>query len=113
MSPAGSSNAPEARARARIDQALAETGWTLQDRDEMNLAAARRLPSASSSLIKGMDTWTTCSSSTGTPVGVCEAKLAGTALIGVEHQLKNYVQGIPPALEAPYKPLPFAYLSTG
>jgi type I restriction enzyme R subunit len=27
--------------------------------------------------------------------------------------VKKYVQGIPPALEAPYKPLPFAYLSTG
>jgi hypothetical protein len=40
MSPAGSSNAPEARARARIDQALTEAGWTLQDRDDMNLAAA-------------------------------------------------------------------------
>ena len=40
MSPAGSSNAPEARARARIDQALTDAGWTLQDRDDMNLAAA-------------------------------------------------------------------------
>jgi type I restriction enzyme, R subunit len=40
MSPAGSSNAPEARARTRIDQALTEAGWTLQDRDDMNLAAA-------------------------------------------------------------------------
>jgi hypothetical protein len=36
MSPAGSSNAPEARARARIDQALTDGGWTLQDRDDMN-----------------------------------------------------------------------------
>lgn len=38
MSPAGSSNAPEARARARIDQALTEGGLTLQDRDDRNLA---------------------------------------------------------------------------
>jgi len=37
----------------------------------------------------------------GNPVGVYEAKPAGTALIGVEHQVKKYVQGIPPALEAP------------
>jgi type I restriction enzyme R subunit len=49
----------------------------------------------------------------GHPVGVCEAKPAGAALIGVEHQVKKYVQGIPAALAAPYKPLPFAYLSTG
>ena len=40
MSPTGSSHAPEARARTRIDQALTEAGWTLQDRDDMNLAAA-------------------------------------------------------------------------
>lgn len=35
----------------------------------------------------------------GHPVGVCEAKPAGTALIGVEHQVKRYVEGILPALE--------------
>jgi hypothetical protein len=40
MSSAGNSNAPEARARARIDQAFADADWTLQDRDDMNLAAA-------------------------------------------------------------------------
>jgi hypothetical protein len=40
VSPAGSSNAHEARARTRIDQALTEAGWTLQDRDDMNLAAS-------------------------------------------------------------------------
>lgn len=39
MSPAGSSNAPEARARQRIDQALADAGWTLQDRDCMMIMA--------------------------------------------------------------------------
>lgn len=49
----------------------------------------------------------------GHPVGVCEAKPAGAPLIGVEHQVKKYVQGIPAALAAPYKPLPFEYLSTG
>ena len=46
-------------------------------------------------------------------VGVCEAKRAGTALIGIENHVKKYVQGIPPALDAPFTPLPFAYLSTG
>jgi hypothetical protein len=43
MSPAGSSNAPEARARTRIDQAVAEVGWTLPDRDDMSLAAAQAI----------------------------------------------------------------------
>jgi len=38
---------------------------------------------------------------------VCEAEPAGTALTGVEHQVKKYVAGIPLALAAPYKTLPF------
>jgi type I restriction enzyme R subunit len=108
MSLAGSSNAPEARARARIDQALAEAGWTLQDRDDMNLAAAPAIAVREFKLDKGHGYVDYMLFLDGHPVGVCEAKPAGTALIGVEHQVKKYVQGIPPALEAPYKPLPFA-----
>jgi hypothetical protein len=53
MSPSGSSNAPEAKARTRIDQALAESGWTLQDRDDMNLAAARAIAVREFKLDKG------------------------------------------------------------
>ena len=53
MSPAGSSNAPEARARARIDQALTDAGWTLQDRDDMNLAAAPAIAVREFKLDKG------------------------------------------------------------
>ena len=53
MSPAGSSNAPEARARARIDQVLADAGWTLQDRDDMNLAAAPAIAVREFKLDKG------------------------------------------------------------
>lgn len=32
---------PEQRAREKIDASLVESGWTLQNRDEMNLSAAR------------------------------------------------------------------------
>jgi type I restriction enzyme, R subunit len=113
MSPSGSSNAPEARARARIDQALGEAGWTLQDRDDMNLAAAPAIAVREFKLDKGHGYVDYMLFLDGHPIGVCEAKPAGTALIGVEHQVKKYVQGIPAALEAPFKPLPFAYLSTG
>jgi type I restriction enzyme, R subunit len=113
MSPAGSSNVPKARARARIDQVLAEAGWTLQDRDDMNLAAAPAIAVREFKLDKGHGYVDYMLFLDGHPVGVCEAKPAGTALIGVEHQVKKYFQGVPPALEAPYKPLPFAYLSTG
>ena len=39
MSPAGSKNAPEAKAREKIDALLAQAGWLLQDREDMNLTA--------------------------------------------------------------------------
>ena len=39
MSPAGSKNAPEAKAREKIDALLAQAGWLVQDREEMNLTA--------------------------------------------------------------------------
>ncbi len=113
MSPAGSSNAPEARARARIDDALADAGWTLQDRDDMNLAAASAIAVREFKLDRGHGFVDYMLFLDGHPIGVCEAKPAGAALIGVEHQVKKYVEGIPPALAAPHKPLPFAYLSTG
>ncbi|MGH9322404.1 MAG: type I restriction endonuclease [Vicinamibacteria bacterium] len=113
MAPAGSSNAPEARARARIDAALVQSGWTLQDRDDMNLAAASAIAVREFKLEKGHGYVDYMLFLDGHPVGVCEAKPAGTPLTGVEHQVKKYVAGIPEALAAPYKPLPFAYLSTG
>jgi type I restriction enzyme R subunit len=100
-------------ARTRIDYALAESGWTLQDRDDMNLAAAPAIAVREFKLDKGHGYVDYMLFLDGHPVGVCEAKPAGAALIGVEHQIKKYVQGIPAALAAPHKPLPFAYLSTG
>jgi type I restriction enzyme R subunit len=113
VSPAGSSNAPEARARTRIDEALAEAGWTLQDRDDMNLTAASDIAVREFKLDRDHGYVDYMLFLDRHAVGVCEAKPAGTPLIGVEHQVKKYVAGIPPALAAPYTPLPFAYLSTG
>ena len=113
MSPAGSQHAPEARARAKIDQALIASGWILQDRDDMNLAASDAVAVREFKLDRGHGYVDYMLFLDGHPVGVCEAKPAGTALIGVEHQVKKYVEGIPPALDPPYRPLPFAYLSTG
>ena len=40
MSPAGSKNAPEAKAREKIDALLGQAGWLVQDREDMNLTAA-------------------------------------------------------------------------
>ena len=53
MSPAGSANTPEARARLEIDRQLEAAGWTLQHRDEMNLTAADAIAVREFKLHKG------------------------------------------------------------
>jgi type I site-specific restriction endonuclease len=40
MSPSGSKNAPEAKAREKIDVLLAQSGWLVQDREDMNVTAS-------------------------------------------------------------------------
>ena len=47
MSPAGSKNAPEAKAREKIDALLAQSGWLVQDREDMNLTAGDSIGSVS------------------------------------------------------------------
>ncbi|WP_284667497.1 type I restriction-modification enzyme R subunit C-terminal domain-containing protein [Myxococcus sp. SDU36] len=112
MSPAGSKNAPEAKAREKIDALLEEAGWTVQDRDEMNLTvpavAVREFK-----LEKGHGYADYLLFVDGRAVGVCEAKPAGVPVRNVEVQAKKYVDGLPLTLDAPHKPLPFAYISTG
>lgn len=112
MSPVGSKNAPEARAREKIDRLLEQAGWVVQDRDEMNLSvpavAVREF-----TLERGHGFVDYLLFLDGRAVGVCEAKAAGEKVRNVEAQAKRYVDGLPGELEAPFKPLPFAYISTG
>jgi type I restriction enzyme R subunit len=49
----------------------------------------------------------------GKAAGLIEAKKAGTTLSGVEIQSERYAQGLPDALPAWFRPLPFCYQSTG
>jgi type I restriction enzyme R subunit len=49
----------------------------------------------------------------GRACGVIEAKKSGATLTGVEAQSARYAQGLPPALPAWRRPLPFVYESTG
>jgi type I restriction enzyme R subunit len=49
----------------------------------------------------------------GKAAGVIEAKKRGSTLVGVEMQSAKYVVGLPDALPAWRRPLPFAYESTG
>jgi type I restriction enzyme R subunit len=113
MAPAGSANTPEARARIEIDRQLEVAGWTLQHRDEMNLAAHDAVAVREFKLHKGHGYVDYILFLDGKAIGVCEAKPAGFPVRSVEGQAKKYVEGLPPELDAPYKPLPFAYVSTG
>ena len=103
---------PEERARQNIDAALAASGWAVQDRAELNLAASRGVAVREFPLEGGgyadyllfVD---------GHAVGVLEAKPEGHTLSGVEVQADKYTRGLPAALDTPVRPLPFMYLSTG
>jgi len=113
MTPVGSATAPEAQARLEIDRQLALAGWILQHRDEMNLSAAPAIAVREFKLRRGHGFVDYMLFLDGKPVGVCEAKPSGFSLTSVEVQTAKYIDGLPPELDAPIKPLPFAYISTG
>src|SRR6266852_5524161 len=113
MSPAGSKNAPEAKAREKIDALLAQSGWLVQDREDMNLTAGDAIAVREFKLEKGHGYVDYLLFVDGNALGVVEAKPVGYSFTSVELQAKKYVEGLPVALTAPHKPLPFAYISTG
>ena len=104
---------PEERARQTIDSLLSQAGWTIQDRRQANIDAARGVAVREFSLGKGYGEADYLLFVDGQAVGVVEAKKEGTALVGVEIQTQKYSEGIPEALPAPVRPLPFCYQSTG
>lgn len=104
---------PEAAARIKIDQQLEQSGWVIQDPDEMNIFAARGVAVREVKLKKGHGKVDYLLFIDGKAVGVLEAKKEGFPLTGVEHQAKQYSEGLPDELTVPYRPLPFSYLSTG
>ena len=113
MSPTGSKNAPEAKAREKIDQLLAQSGWLVQDRDDMNLTASDGVAVREFNLAKSHGYVDYLLFVDGQALGVVEAKPAGYSFTSVEIQAKKYVEGLPASLPAPVRPLPFAYISTG
>jgi type I restriction enzyme R subunit len=104
---------PEAQARKVIDEALTTSGWVVQDFDEMNLAAAKGVAVREYPMAKGHGFADYLLFVDGQAVGALEAKPAGHTLSGVEVQTRKYSEGLPSELEAPARPLPFLYLSTG
>ena len=110
--PPGSSR-PETAARKRIDAGLAEAGWVVQDRAEMNLAAGRGVAVREFKLASGHGFADYLLFVDGKAAGVLEAKPEGHTLSGVEVQAEKYATGLPAGLDPPVEPLPFLYLSTG
>jgi len=102
---------PEEFARQEIDRHLKAAGWAVQDRKAVNLhagpgVAVREFPLASGPVdyLLYVD---------GAAAGALEAKPQGYPLASVEVQSKRYSEGLPDALPAYRRPLPFIYESTG
>ena len=104
---------PEERAREIIDAKLAESGWAVQSRDEINLAAGLGIAVREFPLIHGAGFADYMLFVDGNPVGVLEAKPEGHTLSGVEVQANKYTAGLAHDLKPPVTPLPFCYVSTG
>ncbi|QDU66327.1 type I restriction-modification enzyme R subunit C-terminal domain-containing protein [Engelhardtia mirabilis] len=104
---------PEELARQQIDAALAQAGWVVQNRDDINLAAGQGVAVREFALASGHGFADYLLIVDRQAVGVLEAKKVGHALSGVETQAERYSAGLPDDLTAPVRPLPFLYLSTG
>lgn len=108
---------PEARPRQTIDALLTAAGWHLCDVASANLhagsgavkgVAIREFP-----LNPGHGFADYLLFVNGKACGVIEAKKEGATLSGVEVQSARYAQGLPAALPAWRRPLPFVFESTG
>ena len=108
---------PEARARQTIDALLMQAGWHVCDVANANIhagsgtvkgVAIREFP-----LNPGHGFADYLLYVNGKACGVIEAKKAGATLSGVGVQSARYAQGLPAALPAWRRPLPFVFESTG
>jgi type I restriction enzyme R subunit len=103
---------PESLARQQIDQLLAASGWTVQDRAAMNLYAVRGVAVREFPVEGGFADYMLFVDRKA--VGVVEAKKVGTTLSGVAEQAGSYAAGLPQ--NVPHigtDKLPFVYESTG
>ena len=102
---------PEKKARKNIDEMLLAAGWTIQDRDELNLGAGTGVAIREYPLTEGYADYLLFVDRKA--VGVIEAKKEGTTLSGVSEQSDGYLTG--PLTNIPNELgfLPFGYESTG
>ncbi len=102
---------PEGRARQNIDQLLTAAGWSVQNRDDMNLGASRGVAVREFPLKTGFADYLLFVDRKA--IGAVEAMAEGSTLAGVEAQSEKYSVGLPEVPPAWRKPLPFLYESTG
>ncbi len=102
---------PENKARQEIDNLLTAAGWVIQNHKEMYLFAEQGVAVREFPLKTGPADYLLFVD--GKVVGVIEAKKVGATLSGYEVQAERYSAGLTPNLNAPRKPLPFLYQSTG
>jgi type I restriction enzyme R subunit len=103
---------PEARARVQIDKMLVAAGWAVQDRTEIDLSASQGVAIREFRLEAGNEADYLLFVDH-RAIGALEAKKEGSTLIGVEPQSAKYAAGLPDTINAPFRPLPFLYESTG
>jgi type I restriction enzyme R subunit len=104
---------PEQKARIEIDRMLGEAGWLIHDLKDANIHACRGVAIREFPLKSGHGEADYLLYVDGQACGVIEAKPAGYTLSGVEIQSDKYKHGLPEALPAWFRPLPFCYQSTG
>ena len=102
---------PEELARQDIDRQLAQCGWQVQNRSELNLSAALGIAVREFPMLTGEADYLLYVG--GKAIGVVEAKPKGHPLIGVETQSAKYAGALPDNIPAHSRPLPFSYESTG
>ncbi len=104
---------PEDLARIKIDKLLTDAGWIVQDRKAINLYDGRGVAVREFPMRAGHGEADYLLFVDQMAVGVVEAKAEGHTLTGVETQTAKYSAGVPDGVQAPRKPLPFLYESTG
>ena len=104
---------PEEIARHQIDHLLTQAGWHVCDAKAANIHAATGVAIREFPLEQGYGFADYLLYLNGKAAGVIEAKKQGMTLSGVEPQSDKYGKGLPAALPAWVRPLPFGYQSTG
>lgn len=91
----------EAKARVDVDSQLEAAGWTVQDRDQLDLYASQGVAVREFTLKEDHGRVDYLLVSDRQAAGTIEAKPAGTTLAEVELQTSKYITGVPEGLPPP------------